>query len=129
MVLVREPHLILKSLPSVPEIVLLLPVFQPLLAGLKTRWQQVTVPNQFVEEPLTDILGLFRFVPVVDVVTGSFVPRAVAQYAHMGRSITTVLAERDTDAPATHGVRVGRNDPCPCGSGKKYKKCCRVTVH
>jgi preprotein translocase subunit SecA len=22
----------------------------------------------------------------------------------------------------------GRNDPCPCGSGKKYKKCCgRVT--
>ncbi len=57
------------------------------------------------------------------------VPRAVAQYAHMGRSITTVLAERDTDAPATHGVRVGRNDPCPCGSGKKYKKCCGVTVH
>jgi hypothetical protein len=22
------------------------------------------------------------------------------------------------------GRRVGRNDPCPCGSGKKYKKCC-----
>jgi preprotein translocase subunit SecA len=22
------------------------------------------------------------------------------------------------------GVKVGRNDPCPCGSGKKYKKCC-----
>jgi len=22
------------------------------------------------------------------------------------------------------GVRVGRNDPCPCGSGKKYKACC-----
>ena len=21
-------------------------------------------------------------------------------------------------------ARVGRNDPCPCGSGKKYKKCC-----
>ena len=20
--------------------------------------------------------------------------------------------------------RIGRNDPCPCGSGKKYKKCC-----
>ena len=20
---------------------------------------------------------------------------------------------------------IGRNDPCPCGSGKKYKKCCR----
>ncbi|QGS69357.1 hypothetical protein CV093_16855 [Oceanobacillus sp. 143] len=21
-------------------------------------------------------------------------------------------------------VKIGRNDPCPCGSGKKYKKCC-----
>ena len=32
-------------------------------------------------------------------------------------------------APAGQTVRretpkVGRNDPCPCGSGKKYKKCC-----
>ena len=22
--------------------------------------------------------------------------------------------------------KIGRNDPCPCGSGKKYKKCCGV---
>ncbi len=28
-------------------------------------------------------------------------------------------------APARHAAsRVGRNDPCPCGSGKKYKQCC-----
>jgi preprotein translocase subunit SecA len=26
------------------------------------------------------------------------------------------------------GVKVGRNDPCPCGSGKKYKKCCGATA-
>jgi len=26
----------------------------------------------------------------------------------------TIIAEK----------KVGRNDPCPCGSGKKYKKCC-----
>ncbi len=25
--------------------------------------------------------------------------------------------------PMRHGEKVGRNDPCPCGSGKKYKKC------
>jgi preprotein translocase subunit SecA len=25
--------------------------------------------------------------------------------------------------PRTIGEKVGRNDPCPCGSGKKYKKC------
>jgi preprotein translocase subunit SecA len=26
-------------------------------------------------------------------------------------------------APRVTGEKVGRNDPCPCGSGKKYKKC------
>ena len=27
-------------------------------------------------------------------------------------------------APIVKGAQPGRNDPCPCGSGKKYKKCC-----
>ena len=26
--------------------------------------------------------------------------------------------------PVTRGAKVGRNEPCPCGSGKKYKRCC-----
>ncbi len=31
----------------------------------------------------------------------------------------------EVDAPARNPFRdVGRNDPCPCGSGKKFKKCC-----
>lgn len=32
-----------------------------------------------------------------------------------------------TKTPSNEGkkvVKIGRNDPCPCGSGKKYKKCC-----
>ncbi len=29
-------------------------------------------------------------------------------------------------APVVVGVKTGRNDPCPCGSGKKYKKCCAL---
>ena len=29
---------------------------------------------------------------------------------------------------ATVGERVGRNDPCPCGSGKKFKNCCMRTT-
>ncbi len=28
--------------------------------------------------------------------------------------------------PSNQRTKVGRNDPCPCGSGKKYKKCCAV---
>jgi hypothetical protein len=26
-------------------------------------------------------------------------------------------------AQRVNGAKVGRNDPCPCGSGKKYKRC------
>jgi preprotein translocase subunit SecA len=32
-------------------------------------------------------------------------------------------AEKTGDGPVIRGDKVGRNDPCPCGSGKKYKKC------
>lgn len=36
--------------------------------------------------------------------------------------------EPEPDEPAQNPLRhVGRNDPCPCGSGKKYKKCCLGT--
>ncbi len=39
------------------------------------------------------------------------------------------VMSRGEDTPANRtvkheGEKVGRNDPCPCGSGKKYKKCC-----
>ena len=30
----------------------------------------------------------------------------------------------ELDRTKEYGQKVGRNDPCPCGSGKKYKKCC-----
>lgn len=42
-----------------------------------------------------------------------------------------VFLDGNPVAPKTYvraEPRIGRNDPCPCGSGKKYKKCCAVTV-
>ena len=30
----------------------------------------------------------------------------------------------DTVKRQAKSTKVGRNDPCPCGSGKKYKQCC-----
>ncbi len=41
--------------------------------------------------------------------------------AEPGRS-TPPLKREPVRTPT--GAKVGRNDPCPCGSGKKYKKCC-----
>lgn len=34
------------------------------------------------------------------------------------------IAREYRDANIAHSEKIGRNDPCPCGSGKKYKKCC-----
>ncbi len=45
-------------------------------------------------------------------------PAATAVKAPPSRELPSRRA-----APRT-GKKVGRNDPCPCGSGKKYKKCC-----
>ncbi len=37
---------------------------------------------------------------------------------------TAASSSRPGGPPPSSGPKVGRNDPCPCGSGKKYKKCC-----
>jgi len=52
-------------------------------------------------------------------------PDAMREYAHLGRSIYQARLESgDLDQEPLHHAKVGRNDPCPCGSGKKFKKCC-----
>jgi preprotein translocase subunit SecA len=38
--------------------------------------------------------------------------------------VSEALAAVEKSKPIRSGPKVGRNDPCPCGSGKKYKHCC-----
>lgn len=47
---------------------------------------------------------------------------AMATYARIGRTLAQVFA--NTTPFVRDEAKVGRNDPCPCGSGKKFKKCC-----
>jgi preprotein translocase subunit SecA len=51
-------------------------------------------------------------------------------YSNAGESdIQKASRERSKKAqPIRVEQKVGRNDPCPCGSGKKYKKCCGALV-
>ena len=37
---------------------------------------------------------------------------------------TKLTSALDKHLAPAGAPKVGRNDPCPCGSGKKYKKCC-----
>ncbi len=64
--------------------------------------------------------------------------RKDAQEQFLGRPLRDLFRQMDPVSPAESKVRIdgpvrqpiqspktaGRNDPCPCGSGKKFKKCC-----
>ncbi len=75
-------------------------------------YQEIAKPSdQSLEKFAETLLGLFE--------------NSMNNYAHLGRSIQIVLAENtESQQPHLREQRVGRNDPCPCGSGRKYKKCC-----
>ncbi len=59
------------------------------------NWDEDDFVEPYMDEPLDDLFEDGRFVPFPSSFEG-----------------------------ATAATKVGRNDPCPCGSGKKYKKCC-----
>jgi uncharacterized protein len=46
------------------------------------------------------------------------------------RRFTATYAITDSTTYRRTTTKVGRNEPCPCGSGKKFKQCCgSVTLH
>jgi hypothetical protein len=47
---------------------------------------------------------------------------------NLAPSPITTHPEEATGGQRRDGTRTGRNEPCPCGSGKKYKKCCMPRV-
>jgi hypothetical protein len=57
-----------------------------------------------------------RIRDVADAMHAAIAPPPHRPFALADR-VAALLAERDRPVP-------GRNDPCPCGSGKKHKKCC-----
>ncbi len=61
----------------------------------------------------------------------AIVPALVGIHAYWGKQKQTRASGR-TSAPVRRASpKVGRNDPCPCGSGRKFKQCCgeRQTLH
>ncbi len=54
------------------------------------------------------------------------VPDAVAAFARWDpdRPVPQPVRAPQALPKARQGAKVGRNDPCPCGSGRKWKKCC-----
>lgn len=57
-------------------------------------------------------------------------PAAMHDHATLGRAISQAVLEAEQRAePVRAATRTGRNEPCPCGSGRKFKKCCGAAAH
>jgi uncharacterized protein YecA (UPF0149 family) len=50
--------------------------------------------------------------------------RRIAEYIRRGELPPTAGAAAAEKAKAPGAAPPGRNDPCPCGSGRKFKACC-----
>lgn len=96
-------------------------------ADLAEQWEKEGCAASPLDT-LSDALGTFN--PDFE----SWITRASSEKAAARESAAQAWDERvraearersaaTAEAPSP-SVRVGRNDPCPCGSGKKHKKCC-----
>ncbi len=74
---------------------------------------------QPVDEDLEEVSSAEESVPLPSV-------NAAGEFQHKEQisNLTYSGTEEESQTPAHSAKTVGRNDPCPCGSGKKYKKCC-----
>jgi preprotein translocase subunit SecA len=91
-------------------------LFEGLLNAVKSEVTKVTMLVQVKTE--ADVEAVEKPVGVENV-----------QYQHADYDEALGLADAESEQELTtqpivrEGVKVGRNDPCPCGSGKKYKQC------
>jgi uncharacterized protein len=89
----------------------------PLLAGeVDPTWPKEPITPDFEEQVLHSISVGFL--------------RSYRHFADARRRAAMASYDRAASTPDMHSnpyvrpAKVGRNDPCPCGSGKKFKKCC-----
>jgi len=92
--------------------------------GLRAYGQQdpLMAFKREAHEMYEDLLAAIQRAIVGDIYRASLVreprPRPMREMR------TNVEAQRAPQPVRTAGAKVRRNDPCPCGSGKKYKHCC-----
>ena len=105
----------------------------PLLEYKREGFEMFTQMVSTIEEEAVETVAKLQpvkpesFKGVFSNVSQELVHQEVAQFSApvQTQNAPTVSLEEATPKPvqSVH-PKVGRNDPCPCGSGKKYKKCC-----
>jgi preprotein translocase subunit SecA len=81
--------------------------------------------NQRIDAQAVDVIYKFTLPDPIPVSARQSMPGGNAPPPGPGQPQSTSAPRRDTKRAApSKGGKLGRNDPCSCGSGKKYKKCC-----
>jgi hypothetical protein len=76
------------------------------------------------DDPFGDLRELRELAHAYEDIAGALTPELEEHVTELCDVIRALNEERaDVDRPRIV-VKIGRNEPCPCGSGKKYKKCC-----
>jgi uncharacterized protein YecA (UPF0149 family) len=89
---------------------------------------ELVPPSEWLPEAFREESGRGKSLDeIAHVMQGTF-GEAMVEYVQLGQSIYQARLEHERSRPP-RGARVGRNEPCPCGSGRKHKKCCGAAVH
>ena len=108
--LIPKARMLAREVGSGPEA--LLPLFA--LAHITRNKALQTVLEELILPPPPDVIetALEFIIEKPDADPLGFLPEQTDRVLHVSGTLRRAAA------------KVGRNDPCPCGSGKKYKKCC-----
>jgi preprotein translocase subunit SecA len=108
----------------------------PLVEYKKESFELFTVMKERIEDQIVQYI--FRLQPVVREAEGEVVQerrapaalpsRRAANYNYSYGAAASGGQDAKVETVQRQAPKVGRNDPCPCGSGKKYKKCHGATA-
>jgi len=92
----------------------------PLVEYKREAFEMFRSMREAIQENVTETLLRLQIVPSSTTQDTSLTQRlAQAEFHGSGEE-----SADNSSRPARRSATVGRNAPCPCGSGKKYKKCC-----
>lgn len=88
-----------------------------------TQWQGLEIIQTQQGGPDDDV-GLVEFKATYDSEKGPKVHHEMSEFHKRDGTWYYTDSMHPTQTMVRESPKIGRNEPCPCGSGKKYKKCC-----
>lgn len=86
----------------------------------QTQWIKLEV----LRSSISDTLGVVEFKAHFSLSDKTTILHEISEFHLEEGRWYYVDGHTPENKPYVNSDRIGRNDPCPCGSGKKFKKCC-----